>query len=185
MCRGMRNEFLYSACRVWALSGREREREFTILLDIFTGGRAILNRESKLDRDSRVSLGAAWISSVCWYPRSAAIMMRTSLHIYICVACTFARVRAVSACFVDTEESCKINRAPGLLSTGGKKSINDAARRLYLFGFSLVSFVTRKSTFKCTLTTTDSSCESNLSLIRNCVYWLLTGPRGCPAIYVI
>jgi len=60
MCRGM--ECVTSS---YIPLSRSELREFVILLDIFTGGRAILNRKSKLDRDSGVSLGAAWISSVC------------------------------------------------------------------------------------------------------------------------
>lgn len=93
MCRGM--ECITSS--YIPLPGSEL-REFAVLLDIFTGGRAILNRESKLDRDSGVSLGLARGYRACVDTReaprrAAAIMMRMSLHIYICVAFIFAYAR--------------------------------------------------------------------------------------------
>lgn len=105
----MRNEFLYSASRIWTL------REFVMLLDIFTGGRDILNRESKLDSwlrslvRSRVDIERVLISE-----KRRDNDAHVIAHLHLCRIYILVSMR-LSACFVD-QESRKINPVP-LLST--------------------------------------------------------------------
>lgn len=94
----MRNEFLYSASRGSELRG------LAILLDIFTVGRAILNRESKLDRDSRSLVRSRVDIDRMLIPEKRHDNdAHVIAHLHLCRI--YTRINAPPTCFVDEESS--------------------------------------------------------------------------------